>query len=123
MLIFPGLAIALLQVMTAGPIIGHAANDDPFDQASPLKARSQLRLCRPLLEHSVGGTLSAIAVSKVRHSGSRTSIAGVARAFLRARPAPPGQMSPMHVINARFSYVCHFRGQTPIRADTHRLRG
>lgn len=123
MLILVALAGATMQPVTGGPILGHAADDDPFTAIVSPASKLAAQRCAPLLERRARGELSTIDVSSRTRSGSRTTIRGVMRAFVRPAAAAPGEMTPMHVINAPFSFRCTLSKARPIVARVSRLPG
>ena len=116
-------SLALLQPVSGGPIVGHAADDDPFAAIASSASRNAARRCAPLLERQVGGTLSAIQVSSRAQGRSRTVIRGTIRVFLRPLAAPPGEATPAHIVNARFAYRCTLSGVGKAHATVTRLPG
>lgn len=123
MVIAGAVALAAMQVVSGGPIVGHAADVDPFVAIAARSSRTAAQRCAPLLVRKAGGTLNSIDVSRIARSGGRTTISGTMRLFLRPPPPAPGEMSPMHVINARFAYHCSLSGNRPMRATVKQLHG
>ena len=123
MVVLAALALAVLQPVSGGPIIGHAAGEDAYSAIASPAARLVARRCGPTLERRAGGTLSAIEVSRTSRSGTRTTISGTMRALLRPKPAAAGEMTPMHIVAARFAFRCTVSGTHVRRATVSRLKG
>ena len=66
----------------------------------------QVALCMAALSARAGGEVVSISVSGAKRFGSRAILRGEMRVLQRPSPARPGEMAPVHIINARFAYRC-----------------
>lgn len=66
--------------------------------------------CQASLVAKVEGEISSLTVEKTRHAGHVTEVKGTLTVL--QKPAPrPGELTPSHVISARYSYVCRVNGR------------
>ena len=90
-----------------------AAADMAQTSADPVQQRAGER-CQAALTAKVKGEVSNFAVSDFRRSGRRIHLKGTVN-VLRRPVSRPGEMTPMHVIDLRYSYDCRFQGHSTPR--------
>jgi hypothetical protein len=78
--------------------------------------REAMRLCVPSLSARAKGEVTSVNIARETRSGSRTVLEGQMRVLLRPSSAGPGEMAPMHIINARFTFRCSLRGSRVVGA-------
>jgi hypothetical protein len=82
--------------------------------------RDAVQRCQPALARKVKGDVQNVTVSKFRKKGSESLLNGE-MSVLQRPPTKPGEMTPHHVLNLRYSYECRFTGHGPPRVRVSRL--
>ena len=113
--------------MIAAPLLGVALGlfQPAGDWASSIgdpESRAAMKLCLPALSARAGGEVASINLMSLAHSGSRTVLRGQMRILLRPAPPRPGEMAPMHIVNARFAFQCRLKGSKVVGTRITPLR-
>lgn len=102
-------------------VVAAAAPSDPAAGIADAATRQAAMACESALGTAAGGELQAIAVESLRRSPTRTVLKGTIRVLLRPPPAPPGELSAAHVINAKMGYQCTLSGPKVVKATVRRF--
>src|SRR5436309_1780660 len=104
----------MIAALLLGSALVHPAADLESSIQDPGR-REEMRLCVPALSERAGGEVVSIKVTNATHSGKRTMLRGEMRVLLRPPPPRPGEMAPLHIINAHFAYQCWLKGSKVVR--------
>jgi hypothetical protein len=93
-----------------------ALSPAPADSAQ----REAAQRCEAAVSRSVKGEISASTIAEMRHFRRQTILKGTLNVLERP-DTRPGEMTPTHVINMRYSYECRISSRTAANVRVTRL--
>lgn len=83
--------------------------------------RSAAMACESALAARTRGELQSISVDSARRTGPHTILTGKIEVFLSPDPAPPGELSPAHIINEKLRYQCRLFGSNVVKTTVRHM--
>ena len=111
----------MIAVLLLGSMLSQPAADWESSIQDPGR-REAMRLCVPALAARARGEVASVNLISVARSARRTVMRGQMGVLQHPPPPKPGEMAPMHIVNARFAFRCWLSGSRAVRIRVTALR-